>query len=41
MNRKVECRGAAGVRLKEGAGALGVRAIGHAGEHHGEDRGLC
>jgi len=29
------------VHLKEGAGDLGMRAIGHAAEHHGEDRGLC
>ena len=28
-------------RLKEGAGGLGVRAVGHVGECHGEDRGLC
>ena len=30
-----------GWRLKEGARGLGVRAVGHAGERHGEDRGLC
>ena len=41
LNMKVECRGAAGVRLKEGAGGLSVRAVGYAGERHGEDRGLC
>ena len=41
LNRKVECRRAAGLRLKEGTGGLSVRAVGHAGERHGEDRGLC
>ena len=41
LNRKVECRVAAGVRLKEGAGGLGVQVVGHAGARHGEDLGLC
>ena len=30
-----------GWRLKERTGGLGMRAVGHVGEHHGEDRGLC
>ena len=30
-----------GWHLKEGAGGLRVRAVGHVSEHHGEDRGLC
>jgi hypothetical protein len=29
-----------GWRLKEGTGGLGMRAVGHVGERHGEDRGL-
>ena len=33
-------KGSQGV-FKGGAGDLGGRAVGHVGERHGEDRGLC